>query len=304
MNKLKKNLLNSKNITTLILIISLGLVFAAIVSAQTNIPIGLQKILDYNKQSTLDFSTKISFIIAFVAGMLGILSPCIIPFIPAYFSYTFKEKKNITKMTLVFFAGFSLVFIALGMIAGYLGQQSMIAVQSSWIVTIAGFFLIIMGVMSMLGKGFSSFIKIRHKMKNDVPGVFLFGIFYAIGWSACLGPILAGILGIGAILNNIWYSALLLFFYSLGNLVPLFIISMFYDRFNLADTWLIKGKLLHLKLFGSEFYVHTTNLVSGIFFLIIGIILVVFKGTGKLNDLNPFGTEAFYSTQRKLIEWQ
>ncbi|MEK6845257.1 MAG: cytochrome c biogenesis protein CcdA, partial [Nanoarchaeota archaeon] len=92
-----------RKIFLIVFLFFLFLIIAAPALAQSVLPLGLQKIIAYNQQVTLDFSVKISFLIAFLAGMLGILSPCILPFLPAYFSYTFKEKKNITKMTLVFF---------------------------------------------------------------------------------------------------------------------------------------------------------------------------------------------------------
>ena len=215
--------------------------------------------------------------------MLGIFSPCLLPFLPAYFSYTFKEKKNITKMTLVFALGFSIVFVIMGVIAGFLGSQIMGVVQSDWLISIAGIFIIIFGVMSLQGKGFSSFIKTKHKIKNDIPGTFLLGVFFAIGWTACLGPILAGILGIGAILNNILYSGMLLLFYSFGNLVPLFVLSIFYDKFNLANSKLMKGKEIKFSFAGKKYHVHSTNLISGILFLVIGFTLLIFKGTAIVN---------------------
>jgi|TARA_B100001971_G_scaffold68437_1_gene62997 cytochrome c-type biogenesis protein len=280
-------------------------IISSYVFAQSEIPIGLQRIIDFNKQSTMDFAVKISFFVAFVAGILGILSPCILPFLPAYFSYTFKEKKNITKMTLVFFLGFSTVFVAMGLIAGYIGERSLMIVQSSWLVSIAGLFLIVLGVMSLLGKGFSSFIKFHHKFKNDVIGTFLFGVFFAIGWTACLGPILGGILGIGAILHNMFYSGLLLFFYSLGNLVPLFLFSVFYDKFKLSESKLIKGKMFKFSVLGKEFNVHSTNLISGSLFIIIGSILIIFKGTAIFNTWDFLGTKQyFYSFQDLLIDWK
>ena len=272
------------------------------VNAQSDIPVGLQKIIDFNTKSTQEFAVKTSFFIAFIAGILGILSPCILPFIPAYFSYTFKEKKNITKMTFVFFLGFTLVFIIMGVIAGFLGAQVLSVVQGGWVVTIAGIFIVILGFMTLFGKGFSSFIKIRHKFRNDVPGVFLLGVFFAMGWTACLGPILAGILGIGAILNNIFYSALLLFFYSLGNLVPLFLLSIFYDKFNLANSKFIQGKMFKFNLFRKNFEIHSTNLMSGILFMLVGAVIVIFQGTAVVNTWDIFGTrQYFYSVQDALI---
>ncbi len=277
---------------------------ATAIFSQKEIPIGLQKILDYNKQSTLDFSVKITFFIAFLAGMLGIFSPCILPFLPAYFSYTFKEKKNITLMTFVFFLGFSLAFIAMGVAAGFLGEQALIAIQGPWLVSIGGAFFIFMGLLSFLGKGFSSFFRFARKGTNDVPGIFLMGNFYALGWSACLGPILAGILGIGAILRNPWQSGALLFFYSLGNLVPLFILSIGYDKFNLGESKLMKGKMVHYSFFGKPYAVHSTSIIAGAFYILLGLVMIIFEGTKIVNAWDIFGTkDLFYSLQNKLMVW-
>ncbi len=280
-------------------------IFATHIFAQSDLPTGLQKIIDFNKQSTADFAVKISFFIAFVAGTLGVLSPCILPFLPAYFSYTFKEKKNITWMTFTFFLGFSLVFIAMGAIAGFIGEQSLAVIQQKWLVVIAGIFMIILGLITLKGKKVCSYINLNKKCKDDTLGTFLFGVFFAFGWTACVGPILAGILGIGAILGNIWYSALLLFFYSLGNLIPLFVLSILYDKFNLSQSKFIQGKILELSILGKRFCVHSTNLISGLLFIIIGVILVIYKGTAIFNTWDIFGTKTyFYSVQRQLIDWQ
>ena len=288
-----------------ILLVILVVLTSISVLAESDVPIGLQKIIDYNNQSTAEFAVKVSFLIAFIAGMLGILSPCILPFLPAYFSYTFKEKKDITKMTLIFFLGFSLVFVSMGIVAGFIGAQVLSVVQSGWLVTLAGIFIVILGIMSLLGKGFSSLIKPNKKFKNDASGTFLFGIFFALGWTACLGPILAGILGIGAIMGNIFYSALLLFFYSLGNLVPLFIISIFYDKFHLERSKFIRGRMFNFGLFGKEFKIHSTNLISGFIFILFGIVIVIYQGTSVFNKWDIFGTKAlFYSVQDTLINWQ
>ncbi len=295
---------NTRSIFFLIFIMTIFMT-TMFVSAQTDIPIGLQRIIDHNQQATTNFALNISFFIAFVAGILGILSPCILPFLPAYFSYTYKEKKNITKMTGVFFLGFSLVFVSMGVIAGFVGTQTLVLLQKKWLVMLAGAFLIFLGTLTFMGKGFSSFLKLNQKFKNDVPGTFLFGISFALGWTACLGPILSGILGIGVILNNIGYSALLLFFYSLGNVVPLFILSIFYDKFNLAESRFIKGKMLNYNFFGKKYQVHSTNLISGLLLSLIGLILIIYQGTAIFNTWDFLGTKQyFYSLQRQLIGWQ
>jgi len=289
----------------LVLFALFTLLLAVFSSAETDIPIGLQKILDYNTQSTKDIAAKVSFFFAFLAGMLGILSPCILPFLPSYFAYTFKEKKNITLMTLVFFIGFSLVFVAMGVVAGFIGERSLLVVQLDWLVMFAGAVLVAMGVMSIFDKGFSGLILKRKHAKHDIPGTFMFGIFYAIGWSACLGPILVGILGIGALLHNPWHSALLLFFYSLGNLVPLFLLSVFYDTFNLGESRLIKGKLLTFTLEDKVYHLNSTKLISGLLFILVGGVMLFYKGTTVVNTWDILGTkEYFYSIQNALLKWQ
>ncbi len=296
---------NNKRILILAFFVLIAIIFSTFVFAESHIPIGLQRIIDFNNQSTADFAIKISFFIAFVAGTLGILSPCALPFLPAYVSYTFKEKKNITWMTLIFSLGFSLVFVVMGVIAGFIGETTLLGIQKGWLVVIAGVFMIILGIISLRGKSVCSYVNFHHKFKSDVPGTFLFGIFFAIGWTACLGPILAGILGIGAIMGNIWYSGLLLLFYSLGNLVPLFIVSMLYDKFNLSESKFMHGKIFEFSLGKKKFYVHSTNLISGLLFLLIGVVLIIYRGTAIVNTLDIFGTkDYFYSIQRQLIEWQ
>ncbi|MBI2668677.1 cytochrome c biogenesis protein CcdA [Candidatus Woesearchaeota archaeon] len=296
--------LHSKKTVLLFFLLSV-LLLAVGVSAASALPIGLQKIIDYNQQATADFALKISFLIAFVAGMLGILSPCILPFLPAYFSYTFKEKKNLTLMTLVFFAGFSLVFVSLGLAAGFLGEQTLVVLQKGWLVTIGGILLLFLGALTLLGKGFGSWFTFSQKFSNDLPGTFLFGLSFALGWTACLGPILAGILGIGAILGNMWQAALLLFFYSLGNFVPLFLLSFFYDRFNLSEKSWMKGRMLSFTLWGKQREIHSTNLISGLLLLIVGFIVIFFEGTGVINNWDVLGTKPyFYSLQRALLGWE
>lgn len=272
--------------------------------SNSQIPIGLQKIIEYNQSSTQDFALRISFLIAFLAGMLGILSPCVLPFVPAYFSYTFKEKKNITLMTLVFFAGFSLVFITMGIIAGFIGERSMQFLQLPWLVTIAGILMILMGILTISGRGIASVIKPdqHFRTRNDIPGVFLAGILFAVGWTACQGPILIGILGIGALLHNVFYSAVLLFFYSLGELTPLFILSVLYDKYRLHEKSFIKGREINFTFSGKSHSVHSTSLISGLLFIALGLFLVIFKNTAPVNAYDIFGTrDYFYSLQSKLL---
>src|SRR3989339_1518186 len=155
------------------------LILIPLVFAQT----GLQKINVYNQQQAVFYLQNLSFFVAFVGGMISVLLPCTLAILPAFFAYTFKERKEITKMTLVFFAGFSLIFIILGVFASAIGQTltSIQVADTRLLVLVAGIFLIIFGIMTILGKGFT-FISIGKKTSHDIFGIFSFGILFGLGW--------------------------------------------------------------------------------------------------------------------------
>jgi cytochrome c-type biogenesis protein len=267
-----------------------------------NLPEGLHKVIDYNNQKAIFYFKNLSFVVAFLAGILSILLPCSLAIMPAFFAYTFKEKKEITKMTLTFFLGFMPVFIALGLIATFLGTSiSMLQQNSRYLITIAGVFIVIFGLMTLFGKGFT-FIKIRNKVKRDAWGIFIFGIFFGIGWTACAGPIIVGILLIASVLNNYIYSALLMFFYSLGIFTPLFLISFLFDKYDLSKSKFIRGKEFEFKIFGKKISIHSTNLISAVLLVTVGLVFIIYGGTFIINNLGLGGlTYSIYSLQEKLV---
>ena len=103
--------------------IVLLLLFSAPIFADSHLPIGLQKIEEHQRQQAQYYLQNISFLVAFIGGILSFLLPCTLAILPAFFAYTFREKKNITKMTSIFFLGFSLVFILFGILAAALGKS-------------------------------------------------------------------------------------------------------------------------------------------------------------------------------------
>ncbi|MCK4883769.1 MAG: cytochrome c biogenesis protein CcdA, partial [Candidatus Diapherotrites archaeon] len=234
---------------------------------------------------------------------LSFLSPCILPFLPAFFSYTFKEKTNITKMTFVFFLGFASAFTLVGLIASYLGQSlAMFQGNFEYLIVISGVFLVFFGLMSFFGKGFSSIIKQKSVKRDDAIGIFVFGVLFAVGWTACLGPVLAGILVISVNLNNYFYTAGLMMAYSLGIFFPLLIASVLFDKFKVSKMPLFAGKGVEFKIAGKEIATHSTNMISGIILIAMGVAFIVFKGTGFVNSIDLFGTKMlFYDFQRALL---
>src|SRR3989338_5522639 len=144
----------------------------------------LDRIYEYNQEQAVYYLQNLSFFVAFVGGMISVLLPCTLAILPAFFAYTFKERKEITKMTLVFFAGFSMIFIILGIFAAAIGETltSIQVADTKILIFVAGALLIVFGIMTILGKGFS-FIKIDKQTGHDIAGIFTFGILFGLGWS-------------------------------------------------------------------------------------------------------------------------
>lgn len=284
-----------------------GLLLAALLSqavlASSDLPPALLKIQEYNQQLAESMLLKISFFVAFIAGVLTLLSPCILPLLPAYFSYTFKEKRDITRMTLLFFLGFTVVFMSFGFAAGLVGEQSLAYLQRPLVVVIAGIFLVVMGLLAFFDRGFTSFIRLRHKPRSDTFGVFLEGLLFAIGWTACVGPILGGILSIAALLGKGPLAALMMAFYSFGLFVPLFILSMSYDRLGLGQKSFLKPRPFTLSLLGKSYRTNSHSMIAGSLLMLIGMVFVVFRGTGVINRLG-WTPQHFYAVQRWLLGWQ
>lgn len=300
----------NKVIPLIFLLLLTSIAFAA------TLPPNLENLKQAEIQQAQQSLQNISFVIAFVAGILSLLSPCILPTVPAFFAYTFKEKSAITRMTLVFFAGFAIVFVVLGMIAAYLGASlAAFPEQYTFLPVIGGLFLIAMGVLELFGRGFSSLIRVRARTtdagrrtpkasytsrhaSHDTPGIFIMGNAFAVGWSACLGPILFGILSIAAILGNYAYAAFLMLSYSLGIFVPLFILAFFYDKYNFGKSRFVRGKDVKI----SRWHVHSTKLISGLLFIVIGLVFIFFEGTAVVNTFDLTGTkQMFYDWQRSML---
>ena len=263
------------------------------------LPPGLKKIEEANKQAATNYLQTITIAIAFLAGLTSIFAPCILPLLPAFFSYTFKQKTNITKMTTIFFLGFSTSFIALGIIAVAIFKSTIGVLQDNLgiAIRIIGLLLIILGIMGLLERGFSG-IKIKTRNKNNALGIFFYGIVFAIGWTACLGPILSGVLLMSSVFNNYITAAYLMFFYSLGMFVPLFLLSIYFDK-----TKVLRKKIFNKEINIGKFRTHITNFISGILFILIGAVFLIFGKTSLINTVTISRLdEKFYSYQNILLD--
>ena len=175
----------------------------------------------------------VEFFLAFTAGLISFLSPCVLPLIPGYISYIsgaslneLLEKKSINLLPIILFSlGFSIVFIIFGATATFLG--SVILNNSNELRILAGLIIIIFSlqIMGIINIKFFNYEKRINPEKNM--GNFssiLIGMAFGFGWTPCIGPILGSILALASTEESINKGIMLLFFYSLGLAIP-FILS-------------------------------------------------------------------------------
>ena len=227
--------------------------------------------------------------IAFLAGFISFLSPCVLPLIPGYISYIsgtsfdklVEKKKNLIVIKKFFFnLGFSFVFISLGSTASFIGN---FLLSNSEIFRIVAGIIIIFFSLQLLGiinfKFMNKDIRIfTNKYNHNLAFPLLVGVAFGFGWTPCIGPILGSILTLAAIEENLNKSILLLSFYSLGLAIPFIISGILIDKF---------------LFFSKNFRKYTSTIikVGGIILLLTGIAIL----TGQLQVLGFFILEYFPS---------
>lgn len=217
---------------------------------------------------------QVSYFVAFIGGIISLLSPCSAAVLPAFFAYSFKEKTQLMKKSFIFFIGLSIPLVLLGLSASVAGR--FLNVYRTQFVIGAGILMIIFGIMALMGKGFSLPGTKRLAQKNaGKKGVFAFGTLFGVGFVPCAGPILGSILTLAATSGSALQGALLLEVYAFGIMVPIFLLSYFFDKKRIASV----SKTI--KIAGKEIY--WTNLVSGVLFIFLGMMFIFLGGSNFLN---------------------
>ena len=212
----------------------------------------------------------IELLIAFGAGLISFLSPCVLPLIPGYISFItgnslneLLESKKINIRPLILFTlGFSFVFIIFGAAASYLGQ--VLLQNSETLRIIAGLIIIIFSLqlIGIININFLNFEKKIYTQKNNnIWFSFIIGMAFGFGWTPCIGPILGSILALASTEETIYKAILLLSFYSLGLAIP----------------FILSGFLMQKFLLFSKNFKRNINLVTkggGIILLITGILIL------------------------------
>ena len=182
----------------------------------------------------------IEIFIAFGAGFISFLSPCVLPLIPGYISFISGQSlneilvsKKINFFPLILFCfGFSTVFIILGASASFLGQTLL---QNSEILRIVAGIVIIIFSLQLLGIINISFLNFEKrfdtKRSENILFPYLIGLAFGFGWTPCIGPILGTILALASIEETLFRAVTLLSFYSLGLAIPFILAGYLTQKF-------------------------------------------------------------------------
>ncbi len=238
-------------------------------------------------QATPDAAGSVSLALAFVAGLLSFLSPCVLPLIPSYVSFLTGlsvEQLELRRGTalahaLWFIAGFSLIFVALGATASALGV--LLLQSQAWIGRVGGVVVILFGLY-LLGVLRPAFLlrERRLQLARKPLGYFgsaFVGITFGAAWTPCIGPILGAILTLAAAQASVGQGTALLGGYALGLAIPFLITALALERFL---TWFQRFRP----------YIVWVDRVAGALLIALGVLLVTDRFTllaSYLQGLTP-----------------
>lgn len=210
-------------------------------------------------------------LVAFSAGVLSFLSPCVLPLIPSYVTFITgmsldevqRSRRAALVHSLLFILGFTIIFLALGATASVLGRVLLAARE--WIARIGGALIIVFGLYLLGVFNIRAFARERRVHLADKPvgyfGTVLVGVAFGAGWTPCIGPILGSILIYTSSAADLQRGLLLLFVYSLGLAIPFLLAALLIDRF-LAAFARFRGAMVWV------------NRVGGVLLIAIGILLL------------------------------
>ncbi|MEU9994810.1 cytochrome c biogenesis CcdA family protein [Streptomyces sp. NPDC050848] len=226
-------------------------------------------------------TADIGYLAAFLGGLLALLSPCSALLLPAFFAYSIDSKSRLLARTGIFYAGLATTLVPLGAAGSFAGR--LFYGHRDVLVAVGGWTIIVLGVLQILGMGFASrrIAEVSGRIRpTTAVSVYALGLVYGLA-GFCAGPILGSVLTVAALSGSPAYGGLLLAVYALGMAVPLFLLALLWERYELGRRRWLRGRTIR----AGRFELHTTSLLSGLFFVVLGTVFLVFDGTTALPGL-------------------
>ncbi|MFJ9343527.1 cytochrome c biogenesis CcdA family protein [Streptomyces sp. NPDC101733] len=225
--------------------------------------------------------TGIGYLAALLGGLLALLSPCSALLLPAFFAYSIDSRSRLLARTGIFYAGLASTLVPLGAAGSYAGR--FFHENRDGLVLFGGWLIVALGLAQILGLGFAPkrLTELSGRIRPTTAlSVYALGAVYGLA-GFCAGPILGSVLTVAAVSGSPVYGGLLLAVYALGMAVPLFLLALLWERFDLGRKRWLRGRPLRL----GRLELHTTSLLSGLFFLTLGALFLAYDGASALPGL-------------------
>lgn len=212
--------------------------------------------------------------LAAAAGVLSFASPCFLPIVPAYVTYVAGDQRRDSRAARLrvlgqasaFVAGFTLVFVSVWVLLGLVGTS--IADSRGILRIVAGAVLVVLGLhlagwidLAVLGRSLRIPLRPRLDTAPSAPRSFVLGLAFAAGWTPCIGPILAAVIGLATTTGSVGQGVVLLVAYSLGLGVPFVLVAVGADAVARRLTWL-------------KTHQRVVSTVSGVFLITVGFLMI------------------------------
>ncbi len=249
--------------------------------------------------------TDVGLLAAFAAGVLALLSPCSALLLPSFFAYAFASRTALLLRTAVFYLGLAATLVPLG--TGAAAASSLFYGHRPLLIAIAGWTIIGLGVLQILGRGFALPFAGRLQALSggtgDRSGWLSTGVLGAVYGLAgfCSGPVLGAILTMAATQGSPLEGGVLLAVYALGMAGPLFVLALLWDRLELGRRRWLRGRLVSL----GPLRVHSTSLAAGVLFVLIGVLFLRFDGTAGITGMLGLGDtgDLEFAAQEAVTSW-
>lgn len=244
----------------------------------------------------------IGLVSAFIGGVLALLSPCAALLLPAFFASSVGAGPRLMLHGVIFYVGLLVLFVPLGLGAGFLGE--LFVAQRQGIIVVSSIVLILLGVVQIFGHGFDaarllpgqSHLQSRATASTGLGKSFLLGMTSSVA-GFCSGPILGAVLTLAATSGNAFSSALILSAYGAGMVVPLIVIAALWSRIGQRGQRMLRGR--GFNFLGREW--HTTSVISGALIIVVGIVFWTTNGLVGVPELVPAETQAWLQQAASLF---
>jgi cytochrome c-type biogenesis protein len=215
---------------------------------------------------------------AFLGGILTLLSPCSALLLPAFFAYAFSTRTRLVARTALFYLGLLSTLVPLGVFAGTLG--SLVTQHRGILVASGAGVVIALGLAQIAGIRMPSILRNNAQAGSSRLSVFALGAVYGIA-GVCTGPILGSILTVAAVGGNALYGGILLAVYALGMALPLFALSLLWDRLGISGRRWLRPPPVIIGRWSNSWVM----IISGALSIGIGVLLLVTDGTAGLGGV-------------------